>query len=720
MDARSSESSVAGWATAVGSLLGAAGCAACALLLGWGLAHHDRLWDGPLVPWGLGLALAAAVAGAAPRAWVDRWLAPRHRHGAAATFLTAFLAVEFVMAWLGYLTFRYYSWDFNLLVDIVQETLRGRFFARPGVVDSFFGQFWFPQAVLWLPLWAAWPDPRVMLLFQIAGYGAMALLVYRLAALRLGPGPWPVALLTAVMLAPSKDLALSMEMGNAPLHAFLVVLAILCVHRGWRTGFALATVAVLVSREFGAALAGALALYAWWHQRWRGLALALIVGAAAWLVVLLAVIMPWLAPERETSFSIYGFGGSPLDVGSVGATRAVVLLHHLLTRSFEGPLDVLTPFGLLPALGMDAWVMLLGLVPNLLAGGYRTRLAYHHAYVGIAVAAVIAIAGARWLDRRLPTTRPAGQRAHLAAVLSVPVTALVLHVTLGYSPLTPAFPWDEYRSTPRTQALWNALGRVPPGVELSGSRHLGTQRAVGRRLGCTWEYVSLRERDGTTTLWCDEWNAPLESPFILVDRPRFSPTLDHLVRRSPYGVVLHGPDVMLLERGADRSVNRQVARWVIGDVAEPARLPRQVGVGVVVYDGTARWGRAVRVPGRRAGLALHGWYAPYCPGLHELTARIRLEPGGRPGPLGRLEVVSGAGTRVVAERSIETSALDVSEYRELTLPFAVTEPLEAEVRLQSAGVRAFRVDGLSVVALDPRTGDPRPPREACEGGRPRS
>jgi hypothetical protein len=558
-----------------------------------------------------------------------------------------------------------------------------------------------------------------LLLLQIAGYGAMALLVYRLAALRLGPGPWPLALLTGVLLAPTKDWALSTEMGNAPLHAPLVVLAVLCLHRGWRTGFALATIAVLVSREFGAAIAGALALYAWWHQRWRGLALALIVGAVAWLALLLALIMPWLSPEqRRTSFSIYGLGSSVLDVGSVGAARAPVLLHRLLTQSAEGPLGVLTPFGLLPALGLDAWVLLLGLGPNILAGGYRTQLTFHHAYMGIAIAAVIAIAGARWLDRRLATTRPVGRRVRLAAVLSVPLTALVLHVTLGYSPLTPAFRWEEYRPTQRTEALWDALRRVPPGVELSGSRHLGTQRAVGRRLGCTWEYVSLRARDGTETLWCDEWNAPLESPFVLLDRPRFSPTLDHLLRKSPYGVVLHATDVTLLQRGADPSANRHAARWMIGDVAEAVRLPRHVGT--VVNDGTARASRAVRAPGRRAGLALYGWYARYCAGPHELTARIRLEPGGRPGPLGRLEVVTDTGTRVVAERSIEAPALDVSEYRELTLPFAVTEPLEAEVRLQSAGVRAFLVDSLSVVALDPRTGDPRSPREACEGGRPRS
>ena len=160
MDPRSPGWGAAGWATAVGSFLGAVACMASALVLGWVLARHDQLWTGPLLPWGLGLALAAVVAGIVPRAWVDRWLAPRDRHTAAATFLIAFLAVEFVMAWLGYLTFRKYSWDFNLLVDIVQETLRGRFFTRPGEADSYLGQFWLPQGARPPPVHPRRPQPR--------------------------------------------------------------------------------------------------------------------------------------------------------------------------------------------------------------------------------------------------------------------------------------------------------------------------------------------------------------------------------------------------------------------------------------------------------------------------------------------------------------------------------------------------------------------------------
>jgi hypothetical protein len=390
------------------------------------------------------------------------------------------------------------------------------------------------------------------------------------------------------------------------------------------------------------------------------------------------------------------------------------LLAHLRGEPLEGLLGVVTPFGLLPALGTGAWTLLLGLLPNLLAGGSRARLAYHHAYTGLAITALVAIEGAGWLDRRFPATHPAWQRARLAAVLGVPLCAMVLHVTLGYSPLTPTFRWEEYRQTPHTRALWEALRQVPADVELSGSRHLGTQRSTGRRAGCTWEYVSVRERDGL--LLCDERRAPLQAPFVLIDRPRPSPALDRLVRSSPYGVVMYDADVLLMRRGAGSPPHRAVARWLIGDVVDPAALPRHIGS--VVGDPAARAYHAVRAPRRTAGLILYGWYTSYCRGLYELTAHLRGGQAPPARPLGRLEVTANRGTRVLAERPIDASALDPAEYRDLIVPFTVTEPTTVEARLHSAGVGTFRVDGLSIVAVD-AAGDPRPPRETCGAASPR-
>jgi hypothetical protein len=373
----------AGWRSAVGSSVALAGSAACAVAVGVALVRHRSApWVSPIVPWLLGLALAGALALVAPPAWMDRWLAARERRGPAAALLGVFLAVEVTMAWLGYLTFRHYSWDFNLYVELLQETLRGYFFARPGQ-NSFLGQFWAPQIAVWLPLWLVWPDPRMLLLVQVAAYGAMALAVYSLAELRLGPGPWPFSLTAAVILAPTKDWA----------------------------------------------------------------------------------------------------------------------------------------------------------------------------------------------------------------------------------------------------------------------------------------------------------------------------------RSSPYGVTLYEADVLLVQRGADASANRRLARWLVGAVADPAALPREIGV--VVRDLTARADHAVRAPRKVAGLALYGWYTSACPGRYELSARLRFVRASRAGPLGRLEVTTDAGTRVLAERTLDAPSLDPAEYRDLTLPFTVAEALTVEARLHSTGAGIFQVDG-------------RPPHETCEAERSRS
>ena len=90
--------SALGWASLV-----AAGVAC--LAIGWFLArwvpagHRGTLWGGRLMPWAVGLALAAGVAYLAPPAWIDRRLAARERRPATWALLVLFFAIQFVIAY---------------------------------------------------------------------------------------------------------------------------------------------------------------------------------------------------------------------------------------------------------------------------------------------------------------------------------------------------------------------------------------------------------------------------------------------------------------------------------------------------------------------------------------------------------------------------------------------------------------------------------------------
>jgi hypothetical protein len=498
-------------------------------------------------------------------------------------------------------------------------------------------------------------------------------------------------------------------MGNAPFLALLIVVAVLCVHRGRPGAFVLALLLILMSREDAVFLVGALAIYAWWTAGWRRLGIAALLASGAWTVWLLKVLMPWMS-ATHTSHPVWGayrwLAKSPSAMVWTALSRPVLVFRHLVDESLPSLLQALAPFGVLPFIGSPAWILLLGLTPALMTGGYVGEFRYHHAYPAVAVAAVIAIEAARAVDRLLSSRH----RLRLAVVLGVPMAALLLHITLGYSPLTPSFGWSEYWPTPHTRALWAALRLVPSGVALAGSGRLTVHRLVGRRPACAWEHVSLRTVHNPPVLWCDEWDAPLNEPFILIESPRPSRELHHLLTASSYAVIFDQHDVALLRLGGDTSANTALTRWAVGEVPEAFGLPRQIGSAVA--DPLARGGLAVRAPRGSAGFVVYGWYVWACAGPHELVVRLRGGPRWKAGSIGNLELVADRGTRRLAARHLEQSELDPGEYREFAVAVTLPEAGRVEGRIQSTGAAAFWVDALTLFAVSP-SGAIQAPGEAC-------
>ena len=392
---------------------------------------------------------------------------------------------------------------------------------------------------------------------QIAGYTAMAAVIYELALLRLGAGPWPVVILAAVLLSPTKDAALSTEMGNTPFLPLLIVLAVLYTHRRRPLAFTLVLVVILLSREDAAPMVAGLAIYAWWTAGWRRLAGAALLGSAAWTVLLLKVVMPRMS---------------------------------------------------------------------------------------------------------------AAHTAHTARLL------------------TQAYMW------------------------LGGSAS-EVQRDVGHRFGRAWEHVSLRSVADSRDLWCDDWNVPLAEEYLLIESPRPSPEIRHLLAASPYGVVFNHHDVVLLRRDGDRSANQALALWAIGDAREAFQLPRQIGA--VFPDTLARSGQAVRAPRGMAGLVVYGFYADACSGSHTLVARIRGGPRRKAGELGRLELRGPHGAPLLAAHSLDLPALDPGEYREIGITLSLPKATPVEARIYSSGAGAFWVDALTLAAVSASRAV-EPPGERCE------
>jgi len=652
-----------------------------------------------LLIWGWAVFLAAALALALPERWIERAHASTRWRLVAAVLLVVFLAVETAMAWQGHRVFWRQEADRDvwLYIDTLQRTLRGEFLywfswhtLEP---EPFLAHRWALQLALLVPLWVLWPDPRLLYLLQIGAYAAAAVMVYRLAEERLGRGMMASFILLAMLLAPTKDWTLFRHFAYAPLFPLLITLAVWAIHRGHPLGFAGAAGLMLLSREDAVFVAVPLALYAWWERGWRRLGLLTAGAAVVWTGLLFTVVMPWFNPAEagRSQLEAYAWlGGSAGEMAWTVLTRPGRVLEHLWGAPLAGLGLTLGAFGGLPLAGGRALILLLGFAHALLHGGYAHTLLAQHSYPALTLSALVAIEGAR----RLGLTADRGlERPRLRAglVFAVPVAALLLQGAFGYLPLSRHFTVRDFQSTSHSEALLEAMERIPRGGRVTATRHLLNHLIPGRPHTCAWESAEVRPEVTPGGLWCRDWTGPLDSEFILLASPKDSPDLRQLLRSKQWGVVFHGADVFLLRRGAPAVDNTALGALVLG-TTRARDLPHW---GEIESDPRAVTGRAVRVPRGVRGLAVYGWYRTLCPGSYvaELSART---DGGRAGEAGRLEVVSEAGTRLIAKRPI-SAPVGRGAYETLALAFELPEAREVEVRVHTTGRTALWLDELRLL-----------------------
>jgi len=283
--------------------------------------------------------------------------------------------------------------------------------------------------------------------------------------------------------------------------------------------------------------------------------------------------------------------------------------------------------------------------------------------------------------------------------------AVGTHVWAGYSPISRAFNAREFTAGPRERAMRAALALVPSGSQVSASRIYLTHLAPTHTVECVWEWIEVREGATPAGLWCTDWDRPLESEYLLLVEPRDSPKMGQLLASEQYGVRFLQHDVVLLQRDSPTSSNQGLARWVF-NTRLAQDLPREIGR--VVFDDRGVAGSAVKAHRGTAGLALYGWYRWLCPGPHQVVLRARTGAGVE--DVGQLEIVSEAGATVVGSRPLPAGELRGDTYKDIRLPFVLTEKREIEVRVRKSGLTELWLD---TVSLDPFDTRPHPEKPPC-------
>jgi hypothetical protein len=136
----------------------------------------------------------------------------------------------------------------------------------------------------------------------------------------------------------------------------------------------------------------------------------------------------------------------------------------------------------------------------------------------------------------------------------------------------------------------------------------------------------------------------------------------------------------------------------VAKLYEAERLPRKVGT--VIEDPKASGGRAVQAEsGDPPGFLTFGPEQVYPTGEYRVRFLARGGAGGQPGPVGKVEVSTDQGKRILAQRDIEGGG-NGSGYDPIELRVRVDGPTPLEFRTHYAGTGKIRIDAVIVSFAD--------------------
>ena len=404
------------------------------------------------------------------------------------------------------------------------EGVQAALIRHPSVLFSFHVE---PALLAVAPLYALWPDPRLLLWLQAAILGLGALPAAWLARRALASSWAGLVAAAAYLLAPGLEGAALSDFHMVALAAPLLLLALDMWERGQRRTAALLLAFVALCREDAALTVAFVGLDLWllaWRASpagrrgwWRNLgsdqgsgggrvgqrmALAIAAGAAVWTGLCFGIIAPLLNGQGSVFWARYNWLGATPERAVLGLVRDPGLLlrwlaqadvwHYLLIELLTGGVVALAaPLRLLAALPVLA-VNGLSSFSWMRSGGghYSALLAPLLLWAGIHGAGRVA----GWL-RALPWPRllegargpgtPSSKATAHRMLATLPLLALLVSVGaaqawIGASPLRAGFAWPA--ADARAAEVRSALRAVPTAAALSSTSgiypHLANRRAA--------------------------------------------------------------------------------------------------------------------------------------------------------------------------------------------------------------------------------------------------
>ncbi len=306
---------------------------------------------------------------------LKNWLL-KHETATIAAMIFAFIAVLTAACFWKYAMFLYNGLDLAIIHQTFWNSLHGRLFEQTIHPHSYLGDHAELIILPLLPLYALWPDPRMLLLLQVVALALPAWPIFLIAKRRSahladGFGPLLPLLFAALwLLNPIIQNIALYEFHLLPFAVLPLLLAALAYERGrWRAFLVWLAVALLV-REDVSLVVFCFGLYAWADGRDRRWAIPPLALGAAWFVGASDLIARF-APAGNYKFLIYyswlgnSFGGI---IGGVLTKPLSVLLHLATVGNIDMALGFLMPLAFLPLASAPTLILLLAPLAQILLG----------------------------------------------------------------------------------------------------------------------------------------------------------------------------------------------------------------------------------------------------------------------------------------------------------------------------------------------------------------
>ncbi len=261
------------------------------------------------------------------------------------------------------------SWDLGLYHQLIWNSLHGRLLEGTYVLDAstYLGKNFTPILLGFVPLYAVWSDPIVLLIVQTVALGFGALPIYWYGRKQIGRA-LAIAVATIYFLSPGLENMNLHEFHEIALATPLLAYATFFLLRRHYNGFLVCLGVALLVKEEIAFVTIAFGVYIFLVQgkRWFGLGLALC--GVVWGVLLLQYIIPFFrGAEFGTGFyyfdngstgggaSRYAYLGRNISeiIVTVITRPGFVLQQFLVPDKIEFALHLFVPLAFIPLIGVE-------------------------------------------------------------------------------------------------------------------------------------------------------------------------------------------------------------------------------------------------------------------------------------------------------------------------------------------------------------------------------